>query len=146
MKIPQLSVFLVNEPGRLRACLDILTEAKVNILTLSLADTKDFGILRLITAEPEQAKSVLENHRYVVKTTEVVALEVANHPGGLSQILDIEADAGVNVEYMYAFSMPRDERAIMVFRFDAPDRAIAALTNKGINPLASVALTSPEQP
>ncbi len=141
MKIPQLSVFLVNEPGRLRACLDILTEADVNIVTLSLADTQDFGILRLITPDAERTKSILESHGYAIKTTEVVAIEVEDHPGGLSKVLDVVADAGVNVEYMYAFSMRSNKRAVMVFRFNDPDSAVAALHAQGINPLASVALT-----
>ncbi len=138
MKIAQLSVFLVNEPGRLRACLAYLSAANVNITALSLADTKDFGILRLIVPAPDLAKAVLEGHGYAIKMTEVVALEVADDPGGLADILEIVATAGVNIEYLYAARCPHDRRAAMIFRFDDPDRAIAALNDRGINPLADV--------
>ncbi len=130
MKLKQLSVFLENQPGALSAACRVLAQARINIQTCTLADTQKFGILRLIIQDWEKAKSVLETNGCVVKVTEVVALEVADEPGGLAAILEALEPSGVNVEYMYAFT--GSHQALLVFRFDNPDRAITALQAKGI--------------
>jgi len=140
MKIHQLSMFLENKPGRLSEPCRILADAGINILTLSLADTQQFGILRLIVRDWEQAKEVLEKSGAVVNVTKVVATEVEDTPGGLAHILESIEAAGINIEYMYAFTFRRGDKATLVFRFDNPDAAIEALKAKGINVINDVEL------
>jgi len=140
MKIQQLSLFVENKPGRLSAATRALAEAEVNILTLSLADTQQFGILRLIVRDPDRARKVLEDTGHVVKVTEVVAIEVSDRPGGLTRILEVLESGTINIEYMYAFTYRSDASAVLVFRFDDPDAAIALLQEKGINVIAPVDL------
>ncbi|QHI70579.1 ACT domain-containing protein [Tichowtungia aerotolerans] len=135
MKLKQLSVFLENKPGRLREACDILGANHINLLTLSLADTEQFGILRLIVNDSETAKAVLEEAGFVAKITEVIAVEVKDEPGGLSNVLKIEEDAGISVEYMYAFTIKSGENAVLLFRFDNMDKAIDALRTAGFNVL-----------
>ena len=140
MKLNQLSVFLENQPGRLSEPCGILAEAGLNILTLSLADTQQFGILRLIVRDWEKAKQVLTDAGCLVKQTEVVAVEVPDSPGGLEELLKILEEGTVNVEYMYAFSYRSGNKAIMIFCFGDPDKAIGVLQSKGINVMSSVEL------
>ena len=140
MKIHQLSLFLENKPGHLSAICRQLADEKINIVTLSLADTEQFGILRLIIGEWERARDVLEKAGFVVKVTEVVAMEVDDRPGGVASVLDLLQEAGVNIEYMYAFTFHRGDRAVLVFRFDHPDGAIEALKAGGVSILDSVEL------
>ena len=138
MKIVQLSVFLENQPGRLAAPCTLLADAGINIVTLTLADTERFGILRLILGDWERAKDLLEQRGFVVKVTEVVAIEVEDRPGGLRRLLDALEKAGVNIEYMYAFTMRREDKAIMVMRLDEPDKGIDALQAAGIGVLRNI--------
>ena len=140
MKIHQLSVFLENKPGCLSAPCRVLAEAGINIHTLSLADTKQFGILRLIVRDWQQAKAVLESHGNVVNVAEVLAIEVEDKPGGMAGVLEGIERAGLNIEYMYAFTIRRGDRAILVFRFEDAQQAIDALGKAGINVVDSVAL------
>jgi hypothetical protein len=142
MKIHQVSVFLENKPGQLRTACDVLAKAGISMVTLSLADTAQFGILRLIVQDWQKAKTVLEKAGCVVKITEVLALEVADQPGGLSRILEIVDGAGLNIEYMYAFTEKRGDRAMLVFRFTNPDAALKVLQANGINPVNTVELFS----
>ncbi len=132
MKVDQISVFLENKPGALTEVTRILGEAGVNIRALSLADTKDFGILRLIVNDNEKAKAVLGAKGFTVRKTEVVAVEVPDRPGGLADILKILSEAGVNVEYLYAFVQQSGSNAIIIFRFDETDRAISVLSEKKV--------------
>ncbi|MCC6144518.1 MAG: ACT domain-containing protein [Candidatus Hydrogenedentes bacterium] len=140
MKIHQLSVFLENKPGRLSEACQALANAGINILTLSLADTAQFGILRLIVEDWEKAKSVLEGAGTVVKVTEVVATEVADRPGGLAEVLEALESGGINIEYMYAFTFRNEDRAVLVFRFSDPDGALRVLQSKGVNVINGVEL------
>lgn len=140
MKIHQLSMFLENKPGRISEPCKVLAKNNINILTLSLADTQQFGILRLIIQDWQKAKEVLEKEGFVVNVTEVVATEVEDKPGGLARILEVIENEGLNIEYMYAFTFRSGDKAVIVFRFDQPDRAIKALQEKGINVLDSVQL------
>jgi hypothetical protein len=133
MKLQQLSLFLENRPGRLGAPLEAIAKAGINILTLSLADTAQFGILRLIVREWDKAKQVLEDAGWVVNLTEVVAVDVLDRPGGLAEVLAVLEGAGLNIEYMYAFSLRRGDKAILIFRFEDPDRAIRVLLDKGLH-------------
>jgi len=132
MKVEQISVFLENKPGALAEVTRILGETGVNIRALSLADTKDFGILRLIVNDNEKAREVLDQKGFTVRKTEVVAVEVPDRPGGLADILKILAEANINVEYLYAFVQQSGENAIIIFRFDETDRAIAVLSEKKV--------------
>jgi hypothetical protein len=142
MKIQQISLFLENKPGHLNAICRTLADAKINILTLSLADTQQFGIVRLIVNEWERAKAILEKAGHVVNLREVVAVTVSDRPGGMAELLDVIGKSGVNIEYMYAFTSHHGQEAVLVFRFDDPDKAIAALTAAGRSPIDVVSLFS----
>lgn len=137
MKIHQLSVFLENKPGHLATPCSILADNGINVLTLTLADTQRYGILRLILKDWAKAKRILEERGYVVKDTEVVAVQVDDRPGGLRKLLEIVEGSGVNIEYMYAFTVRCGGKAIMVFRLDDADNGIAALQKAGVNLMAS---------
>jgi len=138
MKIHQLSLFLENEPGQMIEPCRVLAKAGIDIRTLSLADTERFGILRLIVSDWQGASAALEKAGYVVNVTEVVALEVADKPGGLAELMEVLESSGVNIEYMYAFPFGRGDRAVMIFRFDKPDAAIECLRAAGINVVAGL--------
>ena len=140
MKLKQLSVFLENKPGTLSAACRVLAEAKINILTFSLADTREFGILRLIVHEWEKAKKVLEKKGCAVKVTEVVALEVTDRPGTLAEILEAVERAGVNVEYTYPFTSKQRNKGLLLFRFSDPDAAIQALQANQISVVSTTDL------
>jgi hypothetical protein len=140
MKVKQLSLFLENKPGALSRPVNVLAKAKFNILTLSVADTQQFGILRLILRDWEKAKNLLEKAGFVVKVTDMVAIEVSDAPGGLAAILRAIEKTHVNLEYMYGFTLRERHKGMLVFRFDDPDRAIEALRRSRINPVDSVEL------
>ena len=132
MKFTQLSIFIGrNSPGSLNDACKVLADANIDLSTLTLADTKEFGILRLITKDWEKAKDLLGKAGFAVQTTEVVALLVDHKPGGMCGILDTLAKNNINVEYLYAFATPIAGNAVVVFRFDNPDEAIAKLTEDG---------------
>jgi hypothetical protein len=140
MKIKQLSLFLENKPGHLSSVCLTLANAGINILTLSMADTQQFGILRLIVRDWEKAKTVLEQAGNVVNVTEVLATEIEDRPGGLAAVLKIVEAAKINVEYMYAFTFRNADKAIMFFRFDKPDEAVRVLEEKKINVIGPIEL------
>ncbi len=135
MKVEQISIFIENKSGRLAEVTRILGESGVNIRALSLADTSDFGILRLIVDRVDLAKSVLKAEGFTVSKTEVVAVEVPDRPSGLFSILAILDRGEVNVEYMYAFVERCGENAVIIFRFDNPEEAIRVLVENGVNVL-----------
>ena len=138
MKLHQLAVFLQNKPGHLSGICRTLADEGINIVTLSLADTQQFGILRLIIKDWERAANVLERAGYLVQIREVVATEVEDRPGGMADILEIVSKANLNVEYMYAFAFHNGNRAVLIFRFDDPDKAVAALKAAAINVRSNV--------
>lgn len=140
MTIKQISLFLENKPGHLNAICRTLADAGINIVTLSMADTRQFGIVRLIVEDWERARQALEAAGFVANVRDVVAATVRDEPGGMVRLLDVVQDAGVNIEYMYAFAFRRRREAVLVFRFDDPARAVAALTGAGCNVLGSVDL------
>lgn len=135
MKVEQISIFIENKSGRLAEVTRILGDASINIRALSLADTSDFGILRLIVNDGETAKKVLKEKGFTVSKTEVVAVEVPDRPGGLSAILQALDREKINVEYMYAFVERCGGNAVIIFRFDETDRAIDVLTSCSFNVL-----------
>jgi hypothetical protein len=127
MKVEQISIFLENKAGRLAEVTRCIAESGVNIRALSLADTSDFGILRLIVTDIEKAKLALKDNGFTVGRTTVVAVEVPDEPGGLAGILDLLSKNSINVEYMYAFVQQTGKNAILIFRFDRTDQAIEVL-------------------
>ena len=133
MKIQQLSVFLENKPGQLLAPCRALANAGINILTLSMADTQQFGILRLIVRDWNRAKSLLEQDGCVVRLTDVLAVEVNDRPGGMAEIVGVIEQAGLNIEYMYAFTFGKAGRAVLIFRFEDVDAAVDLLQKGGVN-------------
>ncbi len=132
MKVEQISIFLENKSGRLAEVATVLAGAGINIRALSLADTTDFGILRLIVNDTEKAKQVLKDNAFTVGKTEVIAVEVHDRPGGLAHILAVMRDQGINVEYMYAFVQRSGGNAVIIFRFDEIEKAISALQKAGV--------------
>ena len=132
MKVSQLSVFIENKSGRLADVTRALADANINIRALSIADTIDYGLLRLIVNDPINAKKVLADAAFTVTLTEVIAVEVPDRPGGLAGIIDILAQAGLNIEYMYAFVGKSGENAIVIFRIERVDEAIRILQEKGV--------------
>jgi len=132
MKVEQISIFLENRAGRLSEVTRVLAEADINIRALSLADTSDFGILRLIVSDYEKAKKVLKEAGFTVGRTTVVAVEVTDKPGGLHAILKLLSGRGINVEYMYAFVQQSGKNAVLIFRFDKIDQAIEVLTENNM--------------
>jgi hypothetical protein len=133
MNIRQLSLFLENRPGQLRVPCQALGDAGIDILTLALADTQQFGILRLVVKEWTRAKAVLEQVGMVVNVTDVLAVDVPDRPGGLAAVLQAFEDAGLGVEYMYPYAahMP-GKPATLLFRVEEPEKAAAALQSRGV--------------
>jgi hypothetical protein len=133
MQVEQISVFLENKSGRLSEVTAILSEANVNIRALALADTSDFGVLRLIVDETEKARQTLKNNGFTVGKTNVVAVAVPDRPGGLHDILMMLHEANLNVEYMYAFVRSSGNNAVMIFRIEKDQDAISLLESKGVS-------------
>jgi hypothetical protein len=132
MQVEQISVFLENKSGRLSEVTAILSEAKVNIRALALADTSDFGVLRLIVDDTEKARLTLKKSGFTVGRTNVVAVEVTDRPGGLHDILTMLHEANLNVEYMYAFVRSSGDNAVMIFRIEKDREAIRLLESNGV--------------
>lgn len=127
MKIKQLSIFLENKKGRMRKALEVLAQAGINIRALSIADTSDFGILRLIVPQPEEAQALLLDNNFVVKMGHVIAVEMNDQPGGLSTVLGILDDASINLEYLYAFVDEKEENAIVLLHPEDVEAGVEAL-------------------
>ncbi len=135
MKVKQISVFLENKSGRLAEVTRALGDNDINIRALSIADTTDFGILRLIVNKPEMANSILKNEGFMVSETQVIAVEVPDYPGGLADVLSELGEAGINIEYLYAFIGRSALNALVVFRVEDCDGAVLALKKKNIRVL-----------
>ncbi len=133
MVVEQISIFLENKAGRLAEVTRALSEADISIRALSLADTSDFGILRIIVQDHEKAKNILKDKGFTTGRTTVVAVEVEDKPGGLNNILEILAENTINVEYMYNFVQKDTDNATMIFRFDKAEKAVEALTANNIS-------------
>lgn len=145
MKIHQLSVFVENRPGHLVTPCRLLAEAGINIVALSLAETQNYGVLRLIVRDWQRAKEVLEAGGVRATVTEVLAVQVQDQPGGLVEVLQPISDSGMNVEYMYAFSTKSGDQAVLIFRFENPDAALHALRDSAVSFLDTVELFSLKQ-
>lgn len=133
MSIKQISVFLENKPGALYGMTGVLAQNQVDMRALSLAETKDFGIARIIVDNLYQATTVLKEAGYVHSVTPVLGVAIPDTPGGLNKVLQVITNAGVNVEYMYAFLGGSSvDHAYMIFRVEDVERAAAALAERGI--------------
>ena len=137
MTIDQISVFVENKPGRLAEITEILGEANVDLRAMSIADTSEFGILRIIVNEPQTALEVLKKEGCVVSITPVLAVEIEDKPGSLASIVRILADEGVSVEYMYAYITRRVENAYVIFKVEDIPASVAIFEKHGIKTASS---------
>lgn len=132
MKIKQLSIFLQNKMGSLAKPLEVLTVADVNIRALCMADTSEFGILRLVVDDPEKGKEALEQNNFLVKMTEIIGVEMNDAPGGLTSILKTIRDNNIDLEYLYAFTHDKANKAILLLHAADIDKLIEVLQNNNI--------------
>ncbi len=137
MKITQISVFLENRKGRLYDVCSLLGSNGVNIRALTIAETESFGVLRIVVDKSEQAIKLLRENQFVANFTDVVAIEVADQPGGLASILKVLADNDVNIEYMYGFVEKFSDKALLVFRFEDTEFAQQVLAKNDIRVVSS---------
>ena len=133
MRITQISVFLENRKGRLYDVCSLLGENNINIMALTIAETENFGVLRIVVNKPEEAIKLLKEKGFAANITDVVIAEVEDKPGGLAKVLKILNDNNINIEYMHALLGKQADKSFMVFRFDNPDQAIKVLLNNKIN-------------
>ena len=138
MKIHQLSLFIENQPGQVLGVCRTLKDAGIDIRALTVADAQEFGILRLIVSDWQAAEKVLGDAGNIVKITEVVAVEVPDRPGGLTDLLELLEGSGINIEYIYTHTFGQSNSAVLICRFDDTDRAIERLQSSSINVLAPV--------
>ena len=141
MKIKQISVYLENKPGGLSVPCRALAESDINILAISLADTNQFGVLRLIVSDCVAARDVLDRAGCVVTVDEVILVKLVDAPGGLARVLESVERVGVNLEYLYAFTPRAEDQAVLVFKFANADAAVAALTRDGVAMIDGIELT-----
>ena len=142
MKITQISVFLENKKGRLYEVTSLLGENSINIRALTIAESEDFGVLRMVVDKPDDAVKILKDKGFVSTITDIIAVEVEDKPGGLSDILKVIYESKINIEYMYAFVEKRSNKALLVFRFDDIDGAIEILSKSGIRVLGKSEIAS----
>jgi len=135
MLVQQLSIFLENKVGRLKDVTQLMKDNHVNIRTLTVSDTSDFGILRIIVDNSVKAESALKDQGYTFSKTEVLAVEISDEPGGLNAVLEIIDRAKINIEYLYAFVHTSHDKAVNIFRFDDLQAAIDVLTKNNIRVL-----------
>jgi hypothetical protein len=137
MLVKQISVFLENKSGRLAEVTSLLGKNDIDISALSIADTTDFGILRLIVNKPEKAEAILNEGGFMVSCTDVIAIGVQDQPGGLATALGILDSESIGIGYMYAFVSKVEGEALVILKVDEPERAIDRLTQNGIRVLMS---------
>jgi hypothetical protein len=142
MNIQQISIFMENRAGRLNEITGVLAAAGINIRALSLADTSDFGILRLIVDKPDDAVHVLHENSFTIRENPVIACVIKDRPGGLHRIINILATAQISIEYMYSFFAKHSDNAIVVIRVEDIDSTIQILTKSNITLLSAEQLYS----
>ncbi len=131
MKIQQISVFLENKPGRLASVAQVLKDNAINIRALTVADTLDFGVLRMVVNRPDQAMAVLRQAGFTVKAATIIAVEIDDREGVFYDIMKLCDAEGLNIEYTYSFVEQQAKKAILFMRFEDPDRAAAIFTQHG---------------
>jgi len=134
--IKQLSIFVENKEGRLKKAIDTISMVGVNIRALSIADTSKFGILRLIVQDISKTKKVLEENNFIVKETDVLAVEIPDEPKGLNKILNILDKSKINLEYLYAFVSRKDNQAIVIISVENIEEGLKALNEENVNVLS----------
>lgn len=136
MLIDQISIFVSNQHGRLTDITSVLVDAGIDIRALSLADTTEFGILRLIVNDPNAAEEALKGRNVIVRKTKVIAALLDDKPGALNSVLKVLTDVNISIEYAYAFITPKDDDACVILRVEENERAIKTLTENGVKLLA----------
>lgn len=131
MLIEQVSVFLENRSGSLAEVSAVLSEGGLQIISLTLSDTSDYGVMRMIVSDPEKAAGILKAQGFATRSTEVMALELKKNPEGLHHMLVLLSDSGINVEYMYAFVERHTGRTLVILRFDRMEEAVEILAKNG---------------
>jgi hypothetical protein len=132
MKITQISVFLENKKGRLLQVCSLLGKSGINIRALNVAESEGFGVLRIVADKPQEAVKVLKQNDFIANLTDIVAVEIEDRPGGLARVLSVLDEHNINIEYMYGFAEKSSNNAMMVFRFDDPEKAAKVLVQNGI--------------
>lgn len=133
MNIMQISVFLENKVGRLSEVTSLLAENEIDLKALSISETHDFGILRLIVDDFDKAQKVLTDGQYICKTTKVIGVKLEDKPGGMAEVLKVFAEYGISIEYAYAFISHNTANAYMICKVANEDEAIQKLQQAGIN-------------
>jgi len=132
MFVTQISVFLENKPGRLAQVTEVLKQNNIDISAISVADTSEFGIVRMIVDKPKEAVSVLKAAKFPVSTTEVLAVEVSDKPGGLNYALQVLNEANISIEYLYSFIKRNGDKALILFRIEDSAKAVKVLQSAGV--------------
>ena len=132
MKIKQLSIFLQNEIGSLSKPLECLSENNINIRAMSMADTSEFCILRLVVDNPKKGKEILKENNFLVKTVDIIGVEMNDTPGGLTTVLKTLKNSNINLEYLYAFTHEKEGKAILLLHSDDLDTLIKAFNENDI--------------
>lgn len=140
MAVNQISVFLENRNGQLAEITGLLAENKINLRAISIAETADYGVLRIIADDSEKAKSVLLNNGSIIKVNPVTVVAVPDKPAGLSELLNMLAKSDVSIEYMYSLFTHQNDKAYMVFRVTDYDNFINLLSKHGLTPIHSAEL------
>lgn len=137
MSVKQLSVFLENRPGNLLEFTDLLEKNNINMKTMSIAETKDFGIVRFITDDAFKTVNVLRDASYIIQMTDVIVAEVENVPGSLNTLLKVLSEENINVQYAYTFTISKDNKAYIIFKTKDAEESVSALTTHGIRILSN---------
>ncbi|HHY42155.1 MAG TPA: ACT domain-containing protein [Thermoanaerobacterales bacterium] len=132
MFVTQISVFLENKPGRLAQVTEVLRQNNIDISAISVADTSEFGIVRMIVDKPKEAVSALKAAKFPVSTTEVLAVEVSDKPGGLNFALQVLNEANISIEYLYSFIKRNGDKALILFRIEDSAKAVEVLQSAGV--------------
>ena len=135
--IEQLSVFIQNEPGKLAAITRVLAQGGIDLRALSIADTNDFGVLRVLVSDVQKAKEILSKNNFVYSVTNVAVVAVEDAPGGLSSLLETLSESGVNIEYMYSLIGRTGKQAYMVFRISDEEKLMRVFSQKGLQTVSA---------
>lgn len=138
MFVKQLTIFVENKFGKVADILDVLGQNHIDIRALSIADTSEYGLMRMIVSDPSAAKNVLRESGVIVKITEAIAIPLDHTPGGLSSVMQILKEGGISVNYLYAFTGNAEAGAVVVMKTDKPEETMMILSQNGIKPLGNV--------
>ena len=137
MEIKQISVFFENKPGRLGEVTKVLADAGINLRVISIADTADFGILRLIVNNHEKAAAALHDAGFTIRITNVAAVEIEDVPGSLARVMDIFKTANVNIEYLYASLEGKEGKAVVIFKLEDHEKGLRLIQQNGLSMVES---------